>query len=51
MESHSLLCVCCPPQALEEEFWRQGDREREQGLPISPLCDRQKQGITKSQCG
>ncbi len=37
--------------ALEEEFFRQGDRERELGLPISPLFDRAKQGVSKSQVG
>ncbi len=34
---------------LEEEFFKQGDAERAQGLPISPLCDRTKEGVTKSQ--
>ncbi|GLI60999.1 hypothetical protein VaNZ11_003257 [Volvox africanus] len=37
--------------SLEEEFFRQGDRERELGLPISPLFDRGKQGVGKSQVG
>ncbi|GIL62062.1 hypothetical protein Vafri_16373, partial [Volvox africanus] len=37
--------------SLEEEFFRQGDRERELGLPISPLFDRVKQGVGKSQVG
>ncbi|KAL6759759.1 hypothetical protein V8C86DRAFT_1826880 [Haematococcus lacustris] len=36
---------------LEAEFFAQGDAERAQGLTISPLCDRTKQGITKSQIG
>ncbi|KAJ9520995.1 hypothetical protein QJQ45_022698, partial [Haematococcus lacustris] len=36
---------------LEAEFFAQGDAERAQGLTISPLCDRTKQGITKSQVG
>ncbi|GLC67880.1 hypothetical protein PLESTF_000618600 [Pleodorina starrii] len=36
---------------LEEEFFRQGDKERELGLPISPLSDRTKQGVSKSQTG
>ncbi|KAK9824027.1 hypothetical protein WJX72_007091 [[Myrmecia] bisecta] len=36
---------------LQEEFFCQGDRERELGLPISPLMDRNKPGITKSQVG
>jgi hypothetical protein len=34
---------------LEEEFFRQGDVERQTNMPISPLFDRAKQGITKSQ--
>ncbi|KXZ45534.1 hypothetical protein GPECTOR_53g120 [Gonium pectorale] len=37
--------------ALEEEFFSQGDRERQLGLPISPLFDRSKQGVSKSQVG
>ncbi|KAL6764769.1 3'5'-cyclic nucleotide phosphodiesterase [Haematococcus lacustris] len=36
---------------LEEEFFRQGDAERAAGLPMSPLFDRSKQGISKSQVG
>ncbi|KAG2447135.1 hypothetical protein HYH02_007881 [Chlamydomonas schloesseri] len=36
---------------LEEEFFRQGDQERELGMPISPLFDRSKQGVSKSQVG
>ncbi|KAG2444401.1 hypothetical protein HXX76_001154 [Chlamydomonas incerta] len=36
---------------LEEEFFRQGDQERELGMPISPLFDRAKQGVSKSQTG
>ncbi|GFR52553.1 hypothetical protein Agub_g15141 [Astrephomene gubernaculifera] len=36
---------------LEEEFFRQGDRERQLGMPISPLFDRAKQGVGKSQVG
>ncbi|KAG2491707.1 hypothetical protein HYH03_009870 [Edaphochlamys debaryana] len=38
-------------RVLEEEFFRQGDREQELGLPISPLFDRTKQGVSKSQVG
>jgi len=37
--------------ALEEEFFRQGDAERAAGMTISPLFDRNKQGISKSQVG
>ncbi|KAF6253310.1 hypothetical protein COO60DRAFT_1547491 [Scenedesmus sp. NREL 46B-D3] len=36
---------------LEEEFFRQGDVERQTSMAISPLFDRAKQGITKSQVG
>ncbi|KAG2485173.1 hypothetical protein HYH03_016063 [Edaphochlamys debaryana] len=36
---------------LEEEFFRQGDKEKLLGLPISPLFDRAKQGVGKSQVG
>ncbi len=34
------VCVCV-----------QGDQERALGLPISPLCDRNGLGVTKSQVG
>eukprot|EP00195_Chlamydomonas_chlamydogama_P016231 CAMPEP_0202895694 /NCGR_PEP_ID=MMETSP1392-20130828/4846_1 /ASSEMBLY_ACC=CAM_ASM_000868 /TAXON_ID=225041 /ORGANISM="Chlamydomonas chlamydogama, Strain SAG 11-48b" /LENGTH=1234 /DNA_ID=CAMNT_0049580803 /DNA_START=259 /DNA_END=3963 /DNA_ORIENTATION=- len=36
---------------LEEEFFLQGDREKAASMPISPLFDRAKQGVTKSQVG
>ena len=36
---------------LEEEMFRQGDLEKARGYPISPLMDREKGGITKSQPG
>jgi hypothetical protein len=32
-----------------EEFFQQGDREREQNLDISPMCDRHSATIEKSQ--
>ena len=38
-------------ERLEEEFFRQGDREKQNGLSVSPLMDREKNGITKSQVG
>jgi len=39
-------------QKLEQEFFAQGDREAEMGaVQKSPLMDRDKAGITKSQCG
>ena len=34
-----------------EEFFTQGDREKKEGLPISPLCDRKSTNIPKSQVG
>ena len=36
---------------LEEEMFQQGDQERLSDLPVSPLMDRNGQGITKSQTG
>ena len=33
------------------QFFRQGDREKLLGLPVSSLFDRIKQGVTKSQIG
>ncbi len=32
-----------------EEFFRQGDKERDQGMDISPMCDRHNATIEKSQ--
>ena len=34
-----------------EEFFMQGDREKKEGLPISPLCGRHGTNIPKSQIG
>lgn len=34
---------------IMEEFFRQGDREREAGIEISPMCDRYNATIEKSQ--
>lgn len=36
---------------LLEEFFRQGDREHELGLPFSPLCDRKNTLVPESQIG
>eukprot|EP00499_Haloplacidia_sp_CaronLabIsolate_P003020 CAMPEP_0196790036 /NCGR_PEP_ID=MMETSP1104-20130614/27588_1 /TAXON_ID=33652 /ORGANISM="Cafeteria sp., Strain Caron Lab Isolate" /LENGTH=448 /DNA_ID=CAMNT_0042160401 /DNA_START=1 /DNA_END=1347 /DNA_ORIENTATION=+ len=36
---------------ITEEFFRQGDRERELGLNVSPLCDRTAVKLPKSQLG
>ncbi|XP_053536790.1 dual specificity calcium/calmodulin-dependent 3',5'-cyclic nucleotide phosphodiesterase 1A isoform X2 [Ictalurus punctatus] len=38
-------------QALMEEFFLQGDKEAELGLPFSPLCDRKATMIAQSQIG
>ncbi|XP_030065700.1 dual specificity calcium/calmodulin-dependent 3',5'-cyclic nucleotide phosphodiesterase 1A isoform X2 [Microcaecilia unicolor] len=37
--------------ALMEEFFRQGDKEVELGLPFSPLCDRKATMVAQSQIG
>ena len=34
---------------IMEEFFQQGDKERETGLDISPMCDRFNATIEKSQ--
>ncbi|GMH49544.1 hypothetical protein TL16_g00545 [Triparma laevis f. inornata] len=33
------------------EFYEQGDKERELGMPISPMFDRDNSSVTKTQCG
>uniref|UniRef100_A0A8D0H1Y9 Phosphodiesterase n=1 Tax=Sphenodon punctatus TaxID=8508 RepID=A0A8D0H1Y9_SPHPU len=38
-------------KALMEEFFRQGDKESELGLPFSPLCDRTSTLVAQSQIG
>uniref|UniRef100_A0A6Q2XTF6 Phosphodiesterase n=1 Tax=Esox lucius TaxID=8010 RepID=A0A6Q2XTF6_ESOLU len=38
-------------KALMDEFFRQGDREAELGLPFSPLCDRNSTLVAESQIG
>ncbi|XP_072323472.1 dual specificity calcium/calmodulin-dependent 3',5'-cyclic nucleotide phosphodiesterase 1A isoform X2 [Scyliorhinus torazame] len=37
--------------ALLEEFFLQGDKEAEMGLPFSPLCDRNSTMVAQSQIG
>nr|XP_034989504.1 calcium/calmodulin-dependent 3',5'-cyclic nucleotide phosphodiesterase 1A isoform X1 [Zootoca vivipara] len=37
--------------ALMEEFFRQGDKEAQLGLPFSPLCDRKSTMVAQSQIG
>ncbi|XP_059078399.1 cAMP-specific 3',5'-cyclic phosphodiesterase-like isoform X3 [Tigriopus californicus] len=36
---------------IMEEFFQQGDKERDQGLDISPMCDRLNATVEKSQVG
>merc|ERR1712038_1560207 len=36
---------------IMEEFFQQGDKEREAGLDISPMCDRYNATVEKSQVG
>lgn len=36
---------------VTEEFFRQGDSERQFGMPISPLCDRQTCSFERNQIG
>ncbi|XP_040564137.1 3',5'-cyclic-AMP phosphodiesterase 4C isoform X7 [Lepeophtheirus salmonis] len=36
---------------IMEEFFQQGDKEKEEGLDISPMCDRHNATIEKSQVG
>ena len=36
---------------LNEEFWREGDEEKEKKLPIGFLCDRNKADTPRSQVG
>ncbi|XP_075265908.1 3',5'-cyclic-AMP phosphodiesterase 4C-like [Convolutriloba macropyga] len=38
-------------ERLQEEFFCQGDREKSLNLPVSPLMDRTKPGITTAQLG
>ncbi|XP_042158587.1 cAMP-specific 3',5'-cyclic phosphodiesterase 4D-like isoform X9 [Oncorhynchus tshawytscha] len=36
---------------IMEEFFSQGDRERERGMEISPMCDKHNASVQKSQVG
>ena len=38
-------------ELLSNEFWGQGDKEKELGIPISFLCDRKDINVPKSQVG
>ena len=41
----------CLAVTQNQEMFRQGDLERAAGYAVSPLMDRNKTGITKSQVG
>jgi len=41
----------CWNERILDEYWKQGDKEKEQGLEISPMCDRGNVTIEKSQVG
>ncbi|TKR57360.1 hypothetical protein L596_030842 [Steinernema carpocapsae] len=41
----------CWNERICEEYWRQGDREKDLGLEISPMCDRTNVTLEKSQVG
>jgi len=52
--SHACKPIDCHlmwTQRINDEFCRQGDKERELGLEISPLCDRQAVDIPNGQLG
>ncbi|XP_038842506.1 cAMP-specific 3',5'-cyclic phosphodiesterase 4B-like, partial [Salvelinus namaycush] len=38
-------------ERIMEEFSRQGDKERDKGLEISPMCDKHTASVEKSQVG
>ena len=38
-------------ESLMEEFFKQGEKEKELGLPCSPLCDRENTLVAESQIG
>jgi calcium/calmodulin-dependent 3',5'-cyclic nucleotide phosphodiesterase len=38
-------------QSLMEEFFKQGEKEKDLGLPCSPLCDRENTLVAESQIG
>ena len=45
-----IFTVSCLLRCMEE-FFKQGDKEQEQGLDFSPLCDRQNTMVPQSQIG
>ncbi|XP_061557355.1 cAMP-specific 3',5'-cyclic phosphodiesterase 4C isoform X3 [Phycodurus eques] len=38
-------------ERIMQEFFRQGDKERERGMEISPMCDKHTASVEKSQVG
>lgn len=56
MHTADISNVCRPPvmagmwtRAVYEEFFRQGDAEKEMGLDVTALCDRETVAIAESQ--
>lgn len=47
---NSHLIVAHPPNQSYAFFLCQGDKEAAHRMAISPLMDRRKEGVTKSQC-
>ncbi|XP_024908747.1 cAMP-specific 3',5'-cyclic phosphodiesterase 4D isoform X7 [Cynoglossus semilaevis] len=46
-----LQLYCQWTDRIMEEFYSQGDRERERGMEISPMCDKHNASVEKSQVG
>ena len=44
-----LFLYCKWTNSITEEFFQQGDKEKELGLDISPMCDRETATVEKSQ--
>ena len=44
-------CITITITRCMEEFFKQGDKEQEQGLDFSPLCDRHNTMVPQSQIG
>ena len=44
-----LFLYCKWTNSITEEFFQQGDKEKELGLDVSPMCDRETATVEKSQ--
>ena len=38
-------------ERIMEEFFRQGDRERQRGMEVSAMCDRRTASVERAQVG